>query len=77
MLGARLEPMPSSPQEDLRDAALKFVRIPDTFVRRIEARLEGDLKSARTHFWGTAYGLGLSCCEGMTMTERAVQIGVE
>jgi hypothetical protein len=73
-----LEPISVSPPEDLREAALKFVSVLNSFARRIESGLsDGDLKSVAVNFWGAAYGLGLSCCEGLSMTERSAQIGVQ
>jgi hypothetical protein len=72
-----LEPLDTSPT-DLREAAQKYVSVMNAFARRIELGLsEGDLKSVAVNFWGAAYGLGLSCCEGMSMTERSAQIGVQ
>jgi hypothetical protein len=48
-----LEPVSSSPPEDLREAALKFVSVMNAFARRIELGLsEGDLKSVAVNFWG-------------------------
>jgi hypothetical protein len=72
-----LEPLEASPA-DLREAALKYVSVLEAFANRIESGIaEESLKSTKVNFWGAAYGLGLSCCEGMTMTERSLAIGVE
>ena len=41
----------------------------NAFARRMEYGLrDGNVAVA---FWGTTYGLGLSCCKGMSMTEKA------
>jgi hypothetical protein len=37
----------------------------------------GDVKAVAVNFWGAAYGLGLGCCDGMSMTERSQAIGVQ
>ncbi len=62
-----LEPISNSQPEDLRDAAQRYVSIMNAFARRIESGLsEGDLKTVAAAFWGCAYGLGLSCCDGVS-----------
>jgi hypothetical protein len=73
-----LEPISASSSEDLREAALKFVSVMNAFARRIESGLaDRNLKTVEVNFWGAAYGLGLTCCEGLSMTERSERIGVQ
>src|SRR5262245_17666384 len=72
-----LEPLETS-LADLREAALKYTAVLNAFASRIELGMaEGNLKSVQVRFWGSAYALGLSCCEGMTMTQRSLKIGVQ
>jgi hypothetical protein len=73
-----LEPISASPPEDLRGAAQRYTAILEAFANRVESGIaEESLKSVKVNFWGAAYGLGLRCCDGMTMTERSLAIGVQ
>ncbi len=65
------------PELDLRSASLRYVRVLEAFAKRIgDALCTGDIRSTNTAFWGSAYGLGLSICDGQSMTERASHVGV-
>lgn len=65
------------PELDVRNASLSYIRVLEEFATRVADGLKtGDIRSANTAFWGSAYGLGLSCCEEISMTQRASFMGV-
>jgi hypothetical protein len=65
------------PVLEVREAGMRYLDVLDGFANRIESGIvEGDLRSVSVAFWSAAYGLGLKCCGGMSMTERANQLGV-
>ncbi len=65
------------PELDIRSASLSYIRVLEAFATRVgDALRTGDIRSANTAFWGSAYGLGLSICDGVKMTVRASHIGV-
>ena len=65
------------PVLDARDAGLRYVQILNAFGNRIESGIrEGNVRSVGVAFWSAAYGLGLKCCEGVSMTDRAAELGV-
>src|SRR6266850_5969838 len=65
------------PQLDVRAAGLRYVRVLQSFANKVNDGLStGDIRSARTAFWGAAYALGLQCCENVTMTRCASYVGV-
>ncbi len=65
------------PELDVRNASLRYIRVLEAFATRVgDALRTGDIRSANTAFWGSAYGLGLSICSGISMTERASHVGV-
>ncbi len=65
------------PELDVRSASLRYIRVLEAFATRVgDALRTGDIRSANTAFWGSAYGLGLSICSGVSMTERASHVGV-
>ena len=65
------------PQLDVRNASLRYIRVLDAFASRIgDALIQGDIKAARTAFWGGAYALGLQCCDNVSMTRCASFVGV-
>lgn len=65
------------PEIDVRSASLRYIRVLEAFATRVgDALRTGDIRSANTAFWGSAYGLGLSICGGTSMTERAIHVGV-
>jgi len=68
-----LEPLEISPA-DLREAAQKYVAIMNAFAAKIQTGFRD--RNAEVAFWGCCYGLGLSNCEGVSMTEKAEQLGV-
>lgn len=72
---------PQELKSDLvRDARLQTVRLLNSFgnvIERTFADPSADMTRVRTAFWGAAYGLGLNCCRGMSMTDRAASLGVE
>ena len=64
----------------IRDARLQTVRLLNSFANTIERTLadpSGDTTRVATAFWGVCYGLGLNCCAGVSMTERANSLGIE
>ena len=71
-----IEPEYANPQ-DLREAALKYVGIMNSFANLVENGLrDRDMRNVATKFWGAAYALGLGCCDGVSMTARAHSLGV-
>lgn len=61
----------------MREASLRYVDLLDKFANRIESGLlRGNIRSTAVAFWSAAYGLGLKCCAGVSMTQRAEQLGV-
>lgn len=72
---------PQELQSDLvRDARRQTVRLLNAFGATIERTLvdpSADMTRVATAFWGAAYGLGLNCCSGVSMTDRATSLGVE
>jgi hypothetical protein len=65
------------PQLGVRDAGLRYVELLEGFADRIESGIkQGNMRSVSVAFWSVAYGLGLKCCGGMGMTQRAEQLGV-
>lgn len=65
------------PELDIRNASLTYIRVLEAFATRVgDALRTGDIRSANTAFWGSAYGLGLSICGGVSMTARASFVGV-
>ncbi len=65
------------PELDVRSASLRYIRVLEAFAARVgDALRTGDIRAANTAFWGSAYGLGLSICDGVTMTKRASFVGV-
>src|SRR5262249_45354071 len=71
-----LEPLETSPA-DLREVAQKYTAIINAVFRRIESGfIDGNYRSVATAYWGCAYALGVSVCEGTSMTEKAEQLGV-
>jgi len=56
---------------------MRYVDVLEGFASRIESGIvHGNLRSVSVAFWSAAYGLGLKCCGGVSMTERAGQLGV-
>ena len=72
---------PQELQSDLlRDARLQTVRLLNSFGNVIERALtdpSANRERIATAFWGVAYGLGLNCCAGVSMTERADSLRIE
>ncbi len=65
------------PELNVRDAGLRYVELLEGFADRIQCGInEGNLRSAQVAFYSAAYALGLKCCGGMSMTQRAEQLGV-
>lgn len=61
----------------VRDAGLRYVELLEGVADRIQSGInEGNMRSVSVAFWSVAYGLGLKCCGGMGMTQRAEQLGV-
>jgi hypothetical protein len=72
-----LEPLPDE-HDDLRDFAVKSVAILNAFASRIESGFaQGTVQSVAVQFWSVAYALGLNCAAGISMTDRAVSLGVQ
>jgi hypothetical protein len=68
-----------SPADEVRHARVECVRLLNAFGNRIESALSepsASVKSIATQFWAVAYALGLNCTEGMSMTDRAIALGV-
>jgi hypothetical protein len=66
-----LEPLENR-HDELRDAALKYVALINSFGATIERALaSGDLMMIATQFWGCAFALGLICVDGRSMTTIA------
>src|SRR2546429_5640589 len=68
------------PADAIRDARLQTVRLLNALGNVVERSLADSSASVTgmaVAFWGAAYGLGLNCCDGMTMTERALSLGRE
>ena len=62
------------PADELRHARVEAIRLLNALGNAVErSNPQGNVAVA---FWGAAYGLGLNCCDGMTMTERAQSLGV-
>ncbi len=64
----------------IRDARVQGVRLLNSFGNVIERTFADPSLNAtriKTAFWGAAYGLGLNCCAGVSMTERAALLGIE
>src|SRR6266404_7229155 len=73
-----LEPLERE-DDDLRDAAVKYVALINAFSTAIERALSdprATLQNVRTAYWGIAFGLGLNSTCGRTVTEMAESIGV-
>ena len=72
---------PEIPQFDqVRDARVQAVRLLNALGNTIERSLAASnatVTSVATAFWGAAYGLGLNACDGISMSERAADLGVE
>jgi hypothetical protein len=70
---------PTMLQSDaIRDARLQTVRLLNALAGSIEGAIsKGNIKGIQTAFWGAAYGLGLNVCQGVSMTQRALSLGVE
>lgn len=65
------------PELDVRNASLRYIRVLEAFATRVgDALSTGDIRSANSAFWGSAYGLGLSICGEVSMTKRASFVGV-
>lgn len=65
------------PELDVRNASLRYIRVLEAFAARVgDALSTGDIRAANTAFWGSAYGLGLSCCGEVSMSRRASFVGV-
>ena len=66
------------PELDVRNASLRYIRVLEAFANRVgDALKTGDIRTANTAFWGSAYGLGLSVCGEVSMTSRAAHVGVK
>jgi hypothetical protein len=66
------------PVLETREAAMRYIDVLNGFANRIESGLlEGNLRSVQVAFFSVSYALGLKCCAGMNVTERALQLGVE
>lgn len=56
---------------------MRYLDLLEGFANRIESGLlDGSVRSAAVAFWSAAYALGLKCCAGVSMTQRAEQLGV-
>ena len=65
------------PVLEVREAGRRFIEVLDKFANRVESGIiEGNMRSVSVAFWSAAYGLGLKCCAGISMTDRASQLGV-
>ena len=65
------------PVLDVREAGMRYVDVLEGFANRIESGIVGgNLRSVSVAFWSGAYALGLKCCGGVSMTDRAKQLGV-
>ena len=61
----------------VREAGMRYIDVLEGFANKIETGIiSGDMRSVSVAFWSGAYGLGLKCCGGVSMTERARQLGV-
>lgn len=66
------------PEIQVRDAGQRYIDILQDFASRVaDSLIRGDIHSANVSFWSGAYALGIKCCGGISMTERAKQIGVQ
>jgi hypothetical protein len=74
-----LEPLEDTHSE-LRDAGLRAIEVLQAFAGLMERRL-GDpnvtVRDVALAFWKGAYALGLQCCAGVSMTDRAQLLGCE
>ena len=64
----------------VRDARIQTVRLLNAFGNVIERTLTDpnvNLTRVRTAFWGASYALGLNCCAGVSMTQRAASLNIE
>lgn len=65
------------PTLEVREAGMRYIDVLEGFANRIEsAIIKGNIRSVAVAFWSVSYALGLKCCGGMAMTERARQLGV-
>ncbi len=65
------------PTLNVRDAGLRYVELLEGFADRIQSGIrEGNMRSVQVAFYSAAYALGLKCCGGVGMTQRAEQLGV-
>jgi hypothetical protein len=71
---------PEESREDvLRDGALKLLRAMNAAFAHIEhvfRRPNVTVKDVEVAFWQVAYPIGVSCCDDVTMTERAERLGI-
>jgi len=65
------------PVLEVREAGMRYLDVLQGFANCIESGItEGNMRSVSVAFWSAAYGLGLKCCDGVSMTDRASQLGV-
>jgi hypothetical protein len=56
---------------------MRYLDVLEGFASRIESGIiEGNPRSIAVAFWSASYALGLKCCGGVSMTDRAKQLGV-
>ncbi len=65
------------PELDVRAVSLQYIRVLEAFAAQIgDGLTTGDIRTANTAFWGSAYGLGLSICSGVSISEQSAKSGV-
>jgi hypothetical protein len=62
-------------ESELSEARHRWLRVMNAFAVEMEQGLRNNLDSARITFWGLCHGLGLAIVDGITLIERADQLG--